>query len=169
MPSCPLRNLHCDANACVSPVLNIKAVEFSINKKKITFPTPILERQREARKPRDPLTSYIIYILCTYRHLRLIYIPARTAVRTLRKQAAPLGKHRHVSQPQWTIKGHQLKITDTFSYLGAVFGNGGSAEHVNQRIRAAKNGHRSLQAAGLHANGLDWPQCMCIRLESSHA
>ena len=37
----------------------------------------------------------------------------------------------------------------------AVFGNGGSAEHVNQRIRAAKNAHRSLQAAGLHANGLD--------------
>ena len=60
-----------------------------------------------------------------------------------------------MSQPQWTIKGHQLKITDTFSYLGALFGNGGSAEHVNQRIRAAKNTHRSLQAAGLHANGLD--------------
>ena len=36
-----------------------------------------------------------------------------------------------------------------------MFGNGGSAEHVNQRIRAAKNAHRSLQAAGLHANGLD--------------
>ena len=66
-----------------------------------------------------------------------------------------VGKHRLVSQPKWTIKGHQLKITDTFSYLGAVFGNGGSAEHVNQRIRAAKNAHRSLQAAGLHANGLD--------------
>ena len=66
-----------------------------------------------------------------------------------------VGKHRLVSQPQWTIKGHQLKITDTFSYLGAVFGNGGSAEHVNQRIRAAKNAQRSLQAAGLHANGLD--------------
>ena len=60
-----------------------------------------------------------------------------------------------MSQPQRTIKGHQLKITDTFSYLGAVFGNGGSAEHVNQRIRAAKNAHRSLQSAGLHANGLD--------------
>ena len=60
-----------------------------------------------------------------------------------------------MSQPQWTIKGRQLKVTDTFSYLGAVFGNGGSAEHVDQRIRAAKNAHRSLQAAGLHANGLD--------------
>ena len=60
-----------------------------------------------------------------------------------------------MSQQQWTIKGRQLKVTDTFSYLGAVLGNGGSAEHVNQRIRAAKNAPRSLQAAGLHANWLD--------------
>ena len=66
-----------------------------------------------------------------------------------------VGKHRLMSQPKWTMKGSQLKVTDTFSYLGAVLGNGGSAEHVNQRIRAAKNAHRSLQAAGLHANGLD--------------
>ena len=60
-----------------------------------------------------------------------------------------------MSQPKWTMKGSQLKVTDTFSYLGAVLVNGGSAEHVNQRIRAAKNAHRSLQAAGIHANGLD--------------
>ena len=66
-----------------------------------------------------------------------------------------VGKHRFVSQPQRTIKGRQQKITDTFSYMGAVFGNGGSAEHVNQSIRAAINAHRSPQAAGLHANGLD--------------
>ena len=66
-----------------------------------------------------------------------------------------VGKHRLVSQAQWTIKSRQLKVTDTFSYLGAVLGNGGSAEHVNQRIRPAKNAHRSLQVAGLHANGLD--------------
>ena len=53
-----------------------------------------------------------------------------------------VGKHRLVSQPQWTIKGRQLKVTDTFSYLGAVLGDGGSAEHVNQTIRAAKNAHK---------------------------
>ena len=51
-----------------------------------------------------------------------------------------VGKHRLVRQAQWKIEGHQLKVTDTFWY---------------QRIRAAKNAHRSLQAAGLHANGLD--------------
>ena len=60
-----------------------------------------------------------------------------------------------MSQLQWTIKGRQLKVADTFANLGAVLGNGGSAEHVNQRIRAAKNAHRLLQAAGLHAKGLD--------------
>ena len=66
-----------------------------------------------------------------------------------------VGKHRLMSQPKWAMKCSQLKVTDTFSYLGVVLGNGGSAEHVNQRIRATKNAHRSLQAAGLHANGLD--------------
>ena len=29
-----------------------------------------------------------------------------------------VGKHRLVSQPQWTIKGRQLKVTDTFAYPG---------------------------------------------------
>ena len=64
-----------------------------------------------------------------------------------------VGKHRLMSQQKLTMTGSQLKVTDTFSYLGAVLG--GSAEHVNQRTRAAKNAHQSLQAAGLHANGLD--------------
>ena len=60
-----------------------------------------------------------------------------------------------MSQPQWTNKSRQFKVTDTFSYMGAVLDNGGSAEHVNQRIRPAKNAHRLLQAAGLLAMGLD--------------
>ena len=79
----------------------------------------------------------------------LRFNPQKTSCTTVGKH------HRLMSQPHWTIKGRQLKVTDTLSYLGAVLGNGGSAEHVNQRIRAAKHAHRTLQAAGLHANGLN--------------
>ena len=79
----------------------------------------------------------------------------RTAVQPSENKLHHYGKHRLVNQPQWTIKGRQLKVTDTFSCLGAVVGTGRSAEHINQRIRAAKNAHKSLQAAGLHGNRLD--------------
>ena len=63
------------------------------------------------------------------------------------------GKHRLVSQPQWTIKDRQLKVTDTFSYLGAVLGNGGSAELCESKD---PSGQKCPQIAASSRTSYQW-------------
>ena len=65
------------------------------------------------------------------------------------------GPNIYTSEPTWCINGTPLTNKDHVKYLGATLSSKGANLHTQDRISAAQRSFYTLQAVGLHRDGID--------------